>query len=84
MSEPRCPEGCGVALVEETRDVADWGYQAADPDAPSHDEQWMRCPSCGYECEAEAMLKPFVPEHGRPAPTEDEVAERWGLVEVGL
>ena len=68
----RCPEGCGVDMVEETRDVVDRGHHPADPYAPSHDEQWFRCPSCGYEVEAEAMLTPFVPEHGRPAPSEDE------------
>ena len=65
-----CPEGCGVALVEETRDVVDQGYHPGDPDAPSHDEQWCRCPSCDYEVEAEAMLPAFVREDGRPAPSE--------------
>lgn len=56
--------------MEETVDVVDQGFHAGDPEAPSHDEQWLRCPSCGYEREAEAFLTPFVPEHGRPAPSE--------------
>ena len=67
-----CPEGCGVALVEETRDVVDRGYHPGDPDAPSHDEQWLRCPSCGFEVEADAMLPKLVREDGREAPSEND------------
>jgi hypothetical protein len=32
----------------------------------------MRCPTCGYEVEAEAMLPAFVREDGRPAPGEND------------
>ena len=67
-----CPESCGGTLVEETRDVVDQGYHPGDPYAPSHDEQWCRCPSCGYEVEVEAMLPVFVPKDGRVAPSEAE------------
>ena len=44
-----------------------------DPDATFDEVDSLRCPSCGYECEAEAMLTPFEPDPDKgPAPSEDE------------
>ena len=66
--------------MEETVDVVDQGFHAGDPHAPTHEAQWLRCPSCGYECEAEAFLQPFEPDPAKgPAPTEDEWAKATGF-----
>lgn len=67
-----CPEGCGVALVEDVMEVVNNGKCPHDPDATFDEVDFLRCPSCGYEVESEAMLPVFVPEDGRVAPTEDD------------
>jgi hypothetical protein len=59
-------------LVEDVMEIVNNGKCPNDPDATFDEVDSLRCPSCGYEVEAEAMLAPFVPEHGRPAPSEDE------------
>ena len=66
-----CPEGCGVALVEEELETVVSGCPN-DPDAKTEMAWWWRCPSCVYQVEWEAMLPAFVREDGRPAPSEQE------------
>jgi acetone carboxylase gamma subunit len=66
-----CPE-CAKGLVEDTDEMVEPGYSSGDPDAPVMTVDILRCPDCGYCVEVDAMLTPFIPKHGRPAPSEDE------------
>lgn len=68
----RCPEGCGAPLVEDVMEVVNNGKCPHDPDATFDEVDSLRCPSCGYEVEAEAMLPAFVRKDGREAPSEKD------------
>lgn len=66
-----CPDCEAATMVLEVCDVVDRGHHPGDPDAPSHDEEWLRCPSCGFEtpdCVEEGTCRP---DRG-PVPSEDE------------
>lgn len=66
-----CPEGCGVAMVEEELDTVVSGCPN-DPYAKTELIWWSRCPLCGYQVETESMLPAFVRKDGRPAPSQND------------